>query len=237
MNVLLIGYGQMGKQIEKVLLDRKHTISSIIDLNETSKLSDLNPKEYDVAIEFTSPKSAFSNITYCLNNNIPIVSGTTGWESKKKEAENLCIKNNTSCVFASNFSLGVNVLFALNKKLANILSNNTEFKPQIEETHHIRKKDKPSGTAITLAKQITKINKNYTNFELDTTDKNTINIKSNRIGDVFGDHEIKYESTSDILSLKHSAKSREGFALGAVIAAEYIHNKKGIFTMDNILNL
>ncbi len=237
MNIALLGYGKMGKEIEKIALDRGNKILLKIDVNNASDFNADNLKNIDVAIDFSIPTSAYDNILKCFENNVPVVCGTTGWIDRKKEIEKICSEKNQTFFWASNFSLGVNIFFKLNKYLANVMSCFNQYDVKIDETHHTAKLDTPSGTAITLAEGILEKIDNKKNWELESKKEGTLNIIAHRIENVPGIHEITYESEEDYISIKHDAKSRRGFALGAVIAAEFIYNKKGIFTMDDILNI
>lgn len=234
MNIALIGYGKMGKVIEKIAKDRGHNIVSIIDKNDD--ISSIKVKDVDVAIEFSTPEAAFNNISTCIESNIPVVTGTTGWHDRYEEIVDLTKENNGSFIFASNFSIGVNLFFEMNKKMAKLLNSQSDFDVSIEETHHIHKLDEPSGTAITTANQIIENLDRKSNWSLTETNSNTLSISSIREGEVFGRHTVSYDSENDSIQLTHNAKSRNGLALGAIIAAEYIHDKKGIFTMSDILN-
>jgi 4-hydroxy-tetrahydrodipicolinate reductase len=236
MNIAIIGYGRMGHEIESVAVDRGHIIKVIIDQDNISDLNETGMNGIDVAVEFTTPDSAFGNISKCLNLRIPIVSGTTGWLKDYDKAAEICSVNETSFIHSSNFSIGVNILFRLNSGLAGYLAQHPEYKPFIEEIHHVRKLDAPSGTAITLANGIIKQNPDYTGwcFENDRTDRQ-IPVRSVREGIVPGIHIISWDSEIDTITLKHESKSRKGLALGAVVAAEFIRSRKGIFTMDDVL--
>ena len=233
MNIALFGYGKMGKEIEKVALERNHSIA----LKVTSNTTNYSLKNIDVAIDFSVPKVAFDNIKLCLENGIPVLSGTTGWLEKYDEIIAICKRNNGTFLYASNFSLGVNIFFDLNEKLAEIMKNYGEYLPVIEEIHHKQKLDAPSGTAITLAKPILE-NFNKDKWVLGVTNNpKELPIIAKRIDDVKGTHIIKYVSSIDAIEIKHTAKSRKGFAIGAVIAAEFINKKKGIYTMKDVLGL
>ena len=236
MKVALIGYGKMGREIETVLLKRNHTVQVKIDINNSH---DLNPdkfKDIDVAVEFSSPDSAFENITGCLKMGKPVVSGTTGWLERYDEAAELCIKMKTSFIHSSNFSLGVNILFKLNNDLAAAMEKYREYVPGIEEIHHTQKIDAPSGTAINIAEGIIAHNKRYKKWEKErASGDKSIPIRSVREGMVPGIHIVSWDSDIDSISLKHDAKSRKGLALGAVIAAEFIHKRTGVFTMNDVL--
>ena len=229
MKIGIIGYGKMGKAIEKVAIDRGHLI--IFKTNNC----DLNLiKDVDVTIEFSTPESAFTNIKNCIDSNVPVVSGTTGWLEDLDDIKKLCDKKNGSFLYASNFSLGANLFFELNKKLAHLMSDKNQYKTSIDETHHIHKLDRPSGTAITLADDIIS-NSRYKNWELDSNSKDKININSSREKEVNGVHKVVYSSENDIISIKHEALNRNGFALGAVISAEWLVNKKGCFSVSDML--
>jgi 4-hydroxy-tetrahydrodipicolinate reductase len=236
MNIALIGYGRMGHEIEEIAIARGHAVKIKIDKDNISDLNKENLKGVDVTIEFSSPEAAFENISKCLGMKVPVVSGTTGWLKDYDKAAELCRKNHTSFIQSSNFSIGVNLLFRLNAELAKQMSKYKDYSVSIEEIHHTKKLDAPSGTAITLAEGITKQHPEYKGwcFEDDIKD-NLIPVRSVREGVVPGTHTISWDSTVDTLSLKHEAKNRKGFALGAVIAAEFIHTRKGVFTMNDIL--
>ena len=236
MNIALIGYGRMGHEIETVAIERGHKIQLIIDINNPGDLNPVSFEGIDVAIEFSSPDSAFESIIKCLEMKKPIVSGTTGWLKNYQLAADKCIKNGTSFIHSSNFSVGVNILFRLNSELAKLMEHHKEYIPMIEEIHHINKLDAPSGTAITLAESIREKHKVYEGwcFENNKT-KSCIAVRSLREGTVTGIHTVAWNSEIDIISLKHEAKSRKGFALGAVLAAEYICSRQGVFTMNDVL--
>ena len=231
MKIGIIGYGKMGKAIEKVAIDRGHLISFKTNKCDLNFINDV-----DVTIEFRTPESAFTNIKNCIDNNVPVVSGTTGWLEDLDDIKKLCNKKNGSFLYASNFSLGANLFFELNKKLAHLMSDKNQYKTSIDETHHIHKLDKPSGTAITLADDIIS-NSRYKNWELDSSSKDKININSSREKEVNGVHKVVYSSENDIISIKHEALNRNGFALGAVISAEWLVNKKGCFSISDMLNI
>ncbi|WGH26441.1 MAG: 4-hydroxy-tetrahydrodipicolinate reductase [Candidatus Bostrichicola ureolyticus] len=236
MNIAIIGYGQMGKAIEKIAKKRKHNIIYIT----SSKPEVDNLKKAEVAIEFTKPESAFENLKICLENKIPIVCGTTGWLNKLKMIEDICKKNNGTFLYSSNFSISMNIFFKINSFLAKMMSSYIQnYNIIIEEIHHLRKLDKPSGTAISLAEDIIK-ETNKKNWYL--LDNNKDNIKSNeipilskRIENTIGTHIITYSSNIDYIKIKHNAYNRDGFALGAIIASEWIKDKKGIFSMKEVL--
>ena len=236
MNILLIGYGRMGHEIEEIAIARGHNISLVIDQNNIEDLCKENIEGIDIAIEFSVPETAFENISKCLDMKIPVVSGTTGWLENYNKAVELCRLNNTSFIHSANFSIGVNLLFRLNAELAKQMEHYDNYDVAIEEIHHTKKLDAPSGTAISLAQGIKKQNSKYSDwcFEEDKSD-NMIPIKSIREGDVPGIHIVSWDSEIDTVIIRHEAKNRKGFALGAVYAAEFIRSKKGVFTMDDIL--
>jgi len=232
MRIALFGYGKMGQMIEQVALNRGHEIIAKID----EHTQNINFSSMDVAIDFSMPEAAFGNISKCIKNNVPIISGTTGWLDNYNDAVTLCKENDGAFIYASNFSLGVNIFFELNNYLAKMMKKLPEYKASLEEIHHTQKLDAPSGTAITLAEGIIK-NSSYTQWKLDETSENIISITSKRIGTTPGTHTVAYDSDVDSIEIKHTAHNREGFALGAVIAAEWIIGKTGIFSMRDVLNL
>jgi 4-hydroxy-tetrahydrodipicolinate reductase len=232
MKIALLGYGKMGKVIEQIALDRGHEIVLKKDQNNTFD----GLENADVAIDFSVPDSAVTNISTCLENGIPVISGTTGWLANYQNMVDLCQKNNGSFIYASNFSLGVNVFFELNDYLAKMMANLKQYQVSMEEIHHTQKLDAPSGTAITLAEGIIK-NTNYSQWTLENPKANEIQIEAKRIENVPGTHSIFYDSTVDQIEIKHTAHSREGFALGAVVAAEWLVGKKGVFSMKDVLGL
>ena len=199
-------------------------------------VTDINFSEIDVAIDFSMPNAAFGNIKNCLEHNVPIISGTTGWLKDYQKAVELCKKNNGAFIYASNFSLGVNLFFELNSYLAKLMASQDQYKVAMEEIHHTQKLDAPSGTAITLAEGVID-NTDYTNWKLDSAGEREIPITAKRIADTPGTHTVSYVSEVDSIEIKHTAHNREGFALGAVIAAEWIDGKTGVFTMKDVLNL
>ncbi|HRP89627.1 MAG TPA: 4-hydroxy-tetrahydrodipicolinate reductase [Edaphocola sp.] len=234
MKIILFGYGKMGKAIEKIALNRQHEIILKIDSGNKENISIADLQKADAVIEFTSPESAFENISKVLQAGVPLVSGTTGWNKQFEEAEQIAIHNNTSFIHASNFSIGVNLFFEINKLTAQIMNKHSEYAVNVEETHHTQKLDAPSGTAITIAEQILENYNNLKGWSLHPKN-NELGITAHRIDNIPGTHNVKYSSAIDDIEIIHTAHSREGFALGAVIAAEYIHNKKGIFTMRDVL--
>lgn len=233
MKIALFGYGKMGKVIDKIAKKRGHKI--IYRIDENSINYDL--KKVDVAIDFSTPKAAFSNINMALENSIPIISGTTGWLDNYNKAVKLCNEKNGAFLYASNFSLGVNIFFEINRQLAKIMSNHPEYVIKMKEIHHIEKIDAPSGTAITLAESIIK-ETDYQKWSLNKDFKeNEISIEAQRLSDKTGTHEVIYKSDIDEIKIKHAAVNREGFGLGAVIAAEWLIGKKGVFSMKDVLNI
>ncbi|WP_460218814.1 4-hydroxy-tetrahydrodipicolinate reductase [Psychroserpens sp. MEBiC05023] len=232
MNIALLGYGKMGKAIEQIAINRGHTIK--LKVSSTTKHFELD--DIDVAIDFSLPSTAVANISECLNSGVPVISGTTGWLEHYDDIVSLCGITEGTFLYASNFSLGVNIFFELNKTLAKLLKGLPQYRASIEEIHHTQKLDAPSGTAITLAETIIS-ETNYKNWTLASPKQDEIGILAKRIKDVPGTHEINYSSEVDSIQIKHTAHSRQGFALGAVIAAEYVHDKKGVFTMKDVLNI
>lgn len=230
MKIAIVGYGKMGKIIDQIATERGHQI--VARLNETPTAGNLNNPE--VVIEFSNPEVAFQNIKNCLEQQIPVICGTTGWLDRKPEIEAIAISQNTAFLYGSNFSLGVNLFFELNEKLARLIRPFSEYNCQLEEIHHTHKKDAPSGTAITLAEGIIS-NSGYRQWQLGTTEGDILGIEAIRKDEVPGTHSIYYRSQVDEIEIKHTAFSRDGFALGAVIAAEWIVGKKGVFGMKDVL--
>ena len=236
MKIALIGYGKMGKTIEKIALKRGHEVVSIIDENNLEEFDSDNFKSADVAIEFTQPTSALNNYRKCFAANVPVVAGTTGWLDDLDEVKEACKDGKQTFFYASNYSLGVNIFFALNKHLAKIMNNYPDYNVYMNETHHIHKLDAPSGTAITLAEGLIENMDRKLEWKLEKEDvPSDLKIQAFREGEVPGIHEIIYESDVDTISIKHDAKSREGFALGAVVAAEFTYDKKGFIGMAEML--
>ena len=233
MKIALVGYGKMGKIIEEIAQKRGHEI--VARLKETPTAENLNNP--DVVIEFSIPEAAYSNIKACLENKIPVICGTTGWLEKRAEIDQIALENGTAFLYGSNFSLGVNLFFALNEKLADLMKNVDEYNVQLEEIHHIHKKDAPSGTAISIAEGIFKNNPKFDAWKLEETQGNQLGIFAIREDEVPGTHSVYYRSEVDEIEIKHTAFNRNGFALGAVVAAEFIKDKKGIFTMNDVLGL
>ncbi|MGO4710316.1 4-hydroxy-tetrahydrodipicolinate reductase [Chryseobacterium sp. 2TAF14] len=233
MKIALVGYGRMGKIIDEIALKRGHEV--VARLKETPTTENLNNP--DVVIEFSLPEVAFDNIKACLENKIPVICGTTGWLERKSEVEQLAVENETAFLYGSNFSLGVNLFFALNEKLADLMKNVDEYSCQLEEIHHIHKLDAPSGTAISLAEGIIKNNDKFDAWKLEDTQEKQLGIFAIREDEVPGTHSVYYRSEVDEIEIKHKAYNRNGFALGAVVAAEWIKDKKGNFTMKDVLGL
>ena len=233
MKIALFGYGKMGKEIEQIALQRGHEIVLKIKGTEEYDIS-----QADIAIDFSVPNAALSNIVSCFRNNVPVISGTTGWLDDFDKAIDVCKENNGSFIYASNFSIGVNIFFELNKQLAKMMNSQEEYSINVEEIHHTKKLDTPSGTAITLAEGIIN-NTSKRDWQLKETQVNagTIPIEAKRILDVPGTHIISYESQIDSIEIKHTAHNRKGFALGAIIAAEWLNHKIGIYTMKDVLNI
>jgi 4-hydroxy-tetrahydrodipicolinate reductase len=232
MKIALLGYGKMGKVIERIALERGHEI--VLKKDEFNTYDGLSTA--DVAIDFSIPTAAVENISNCFHANVPVVSGTTGWLEHFDEMVALCNEKKGGFISSSNFSLGVNIFFELNEYLAKIMSQFDSYKVTMEEIHHIHKLDAPSGTAISLAKGVIE-NSNYANWTLDEAKNNEIYIDAKRIGEVPGTHTVTYNSSVDSIEIKHTAHNREGFALGAVIAAEWLAGKSGIYSMKDVLNL
>jgi 4-hydroxy-tetrahydrodipicolinate reductase len=235
MKIALLGYGKMGKEIEAIALKRNHTIVLKVDENNVNTLTDSDFKKADVAIEFSTPHTVINNIKKCLSINLPVVVGTTGWYNDFEEITKLCVEKNGSLFHATNFSLGVNLFFKVNTYLAELMNKYEDYEVSMEEIHHIHKLDKPSGTAITLANQIIEKIERKNNWSIDKKNKDTLFINDVREGEVPGTHIIKYHSDIDDIEIMHKAHNRKGFALGAVIAAEFLFNKKGIYTMSDII--
>lgn len=235
MNIALIGYGKMGKTIERIAVTRGHKIVARVDPFNGEDFSAPGLATADIAIEFSRPETAFNNYLECFKLNLPVVSGTTGWLDKLGEVKAMCEKGQTF-FYASNFSIGVNILFAINEQLAKIMNKYPQYEVDITEVHHTHKLDAPSGTAITLAEGIFENLSRKTKWELDKqSSADAIAIKAIREGEVPGIHTVKYESEVDEITIHHSAKSRDGLALGAIIAAEFTQNKKGFLSMKDLL--
>lgn len=237
MDIALIGYGKMGKAIEEIAIARGHRIALKISRSNQNAFTESNLQTADVAIEFTQPESALNNVLTCLSAGLPVVCGTTGWDAGMEKAKEKCIELNGSFLPASNFSIGVNIFFEINQRLAALMDAFPEYNVAIEETHHLEKKDKPSGTAISLAEQVLgnlHRKEHWHLYDGEISDQ-VLPVFSFREEGVPGTHVVKYQSEIDDIEIKHTAHSRKGFALGAVLAAEFIQNKKGIFTMRHVL--
>ena len=238
MKIVLIGYGKMGKEIEKIALSRGHSVVLAIDINNRHDMTKENLQKADVAIEFTSPTTAYNNYLACFNAGIPVVSGSTGWTDKFDEIASLCKKTGNTFFYSSNYSLGVNIFFEMNKRLAAIMNKFPEYDVCLEEVHHNEKLDAPSGTAITIAKDIlSEIDrkKDWRLNEFKTTEE--LQVVSKRLGTTPGTHIVSYDSPDDTIEIKHAAKSRRALAFGAVVAAEFVMGKKGVFGMKDLLDL
>ena len=232
MKIALLGYGKMGKEIELVASSRNHTIVSKIDKN--FKEGDINLA--DIAIDFSSPDAALSNIIMALNINIPVVSGTTGWLKDFNMVESASKKNNVGFLYSSNFSIGVNIFLELNRSLAKLLEKHNEYSIELNETHHDQKIDTPSGTAISIAEDIIS-NSRYKKWSLNVNEKNSLHINSIRKGNIIGIHEVNYKSSGDQIKISHESFSRSNYAIGALIASEWLIGKKGIYSMSDVLNI
>jgi 4-hydroxy-tetrahydrodipicolinate reductase len=236
MNIALIGYGRMGHEIEAIAQKRGHVVKLIIDIDNQDDLCREKLADIDVAIEFSSPDAAFGNVSRCLGFSVPVVSGTTGWLKDYDRAAEICTRNKTAFIHSSNYSIGVNILFRLNEELAIHMARYRDYSVSIEEIHHTKKLDAPSGTAISLAMGIMGRHPQYESWCFEEDKKDTcLPVKSVREGDVPGTHTVTWESEIDTISLRHEAKNRKGLAFGAVIAAEFIHSRKGIFTMNDVM--
>lgn len=238
MKIALIGYGKMGKAIEEIALLKGHQVIIRINRDNAASFTKENLQAADAAIEFTSPHSAYENITQLLQWGIPVVSGSTGWTDRLPEAEQYCTLHNGAFVYASNFSIGVNIFFEINKKLAGLMADHKEYEVILEEIHHTQKKDAPSGTAITLAEQVLQYIKRKKQWVNELSDNpEDLEIISQRVDPAPGTHHVKYSSAIDDIEIIHTAHNRRGFAAGAVLAAEFIYQRKGCFTMKEVLGL
>jgi 4-hydroxy-tetrahydrodipicolinate reductase len=243
MNILLLGYGKMGKAIERVALERGHHIAGRINIDNVADLEQIQPGDVDVVIEFSSPESAVPNLTYCLEHGWPVVCGTTGWLGHRADIEALCQAKKGAFFYASNYSIGVNLFFKLNKTLAQFMRNYPSYRVSMTEIHHTEKKDAPSGTAITLAEGVLEHLPHKRRWTVTEAGRepvaaadDAIDIESLREGTVPGTHTVRYDSVVDRIEISHVAHSREGFALGAVMAAEWLAGREGVFGMDDLLN-
>ncbi|MGB3468108.1 MAG: 4-hydroxy-tetrahydrodipicolinate reductase [Cyclobacteriaceae bacterium] len=238
MKILLIGYGKMGKAIDRLATQKGHEIVGKIDDTNPDLLQTIDTATVDVAIEFSRPDAAFHNISTCLKRGIKIISGTTGWLEKYEEIKSLCQANKGTFLYASNFSLGVNLFFALNKTLSKLMAGYGQYEPSLVEIHHTQKLDAPSGTAITLAESIIDNHPEKTKWVNEHSDKqDTITILSERTDQVPGTHTVSYDSEMDSIEIRHTAHTRDSFALGAVVVAEWINDKKGWLTMEDFINI
>ena len=238
MKIALIGYGKMGHMIEEVAIERGHDIVLKIHIDNTEEFTKENIASADVAIEFTGPDSAYKNVKKCIDFGIPVVSGSTGWNNKLEEMKQYCLQKGGSFLHTSNFSIGVNIFFEVNKLLAKLMAPHSDYDVQLKEVHHTQKRDAPSGTAVTLAEGVLSNlprKKNWVNKEASTPEE--LSIISERVDPAAGTHHVKYASAIDDIEIIHTAHSRKGFALGAVLAAEYIADKKGVFDMKDVLNI
>ncbi len=238
MKIALIGYGKMGMAIEKIAIERGHEIVLKISIDNIADNSIENIQKADVAIEFTGPESAFENLKRCIDAGVPVVSGSTGWLAKYEEIKSYCLAHDGALLYASNFSIGVNIFFALNKRLAELMAPHSNYNVHIKEIHHTQKKDAPSGTAITLAEQILAWRPQKEKWvNAATTTPSELAIISERIDPAPGTHVITYTSAIDDIEIIHTAHNRQGFASGAVLAAEFLHNKKGVYSMSDVLGI
>jgi 4-hydroxy-tetrahydrodipicolinate reductase len=238
MRIAIIGYGKMGKMIEEIAIERGHEIVLKINIDNTEEFTRENLTKADVAIEFTGPDSAYENVKTCLQYGIPTVSGSTGWNDKLPEMKEYCRQNNGSFLHTSNFSIGVNIFFEVNKLLARLMNAQPDYNVSLKEIHHTAKLDAPSGTAVTLAEQVlSNLNRLKTWVNKEAQGKEELPIISERIDPAPGTHYVKYTSEIDDIEIIHTAHSRKGFALGAVLAAEHIADKKGVFSMQEVLGL
>ena len=236
MKAAIIGYGKMGREIERILLERGHSIGAVIDVHNADELDAAHLNGTDVALEFTAPATAAGNIRRCIDLGVAVVSGTTGWGEGLEEIRQYCIRRNGALFYASNYCLGVQLLFRLNRRLAALMQPFTQYGVRIEEVHHTGKKDAPSGTAITLAEGIVGAGARWTGWVNEAlAGRDTIPVVSRREGDIAGIHTVSYESDDDSLELKHTIKNRRTLAEGAVIAAEFLCGKRGVYTMDDLL--
>jgi len=238
LKIALIGYGKMGKTIESIAQQRGHEIVLKIDVTNADELTPANLQKADVAIEFTSPHSAYGNVMKCLQAGVPLVCGSTGWLDRLEEVKQYCLQHNGAFLYASNFSVGVNIFFEINKRLAELMNPHPGYAIHMEEIHHIQKLDAPSGTAATLAEQIlerVERKDSWTNHN--STDPTLLTITSKRVDTAPGTHIVTYSSDIDTIEITHTAHNRLGFATGAVLAAEFLKDKKGIFSMKEVLGL
>ncbi len=238
MKLALIGYGKMGKAIEEIAIKRGHLVSLKIDQPNLDEFTKENMAGIDAAIEFTSPHSAFENVKKCIDFGIPVICGSTGWTERLEEMKKYCEVNNGAFIYSSNYSIGVNIFFEVNKKLASLMASHDDYEVILEETHHTQKKDAPSGTAISLAEQVLEHVKRKKKWVNELSDNpSDLEIISQRVDPAPGTHSVKYSSVIDNIEIIHTAHNRTGFATGAVVAAEFLKHKKGFFTMKEVLHL
>jgi 4-hydroxy-tetrahydrodipicolinate reductase len=237
MRIALVGYGKMGHMVEEIAVQRGHQVTIKIDHDNQGDLADGLSEIADVAIEFTAPSSAFDNVKKCIDLGVPVVSGSTGWNDKIEAAKKYCENKKGAFLHASNFSVGVNIFFEVNKKLASLMNAQQEYEVTIKEVHHTQKKDAPSGTAVTLAEQVIENLKRKKGWSMEEGKPSDILITSERVDPAPGTHYVKYSSEIDDIEIIHTAHNRKGFATGAVLAAEFIKGKKGVFTMSDVLGL
>jgi 4-hydroxy-tetrahydrodipicolinate reductase len=239
MRILLLGYGKMGQLIGRLAEERGHELVGKINIDNVADLEEMNAEMVDVAIEFSQPEAAISNIRWAIEKGIPILSGTTGWLEQKSDLDKLTLEKNGAFFYASNYSIGVNIFFKVNQFLAKLMNETSGYHISIEETHHTEKKDAPSGTAITLAEGIISESSSYSKWHLENKENeesNSLPILAKRIDPAPGTHSINYSSAIDSIEIKHTAHSREGFALGAILVAEWIQGKQGVLSMDDFLS-
>lgn len=238
LKIIIVGYGRMGQEIKQVAEKRGHEILMTIDKDNQDEFTPENLKKADVAIEFSLPDAAYDNIKKCFDANLPVVSGTTGWLERFYDIRRYCLEKDTAFFYASNFNIGMNLFFKVNEYMAKIMNHYSNYDVEIEETHHVHKVDAPSGTAVKLAESLINEIKRKNKWKKEKGEaEDEIPVKSIREDEVPGIHRVMYSSSFDEIELKHSARSREGFALGAVMAAEFIHDKQGIYSMDDLLNI
>ena len=237
MKIALLGYGKMGREIEQIALQRNHTIVLKIDKENIDAITTAQLKQADVAIEFSTPNTVINNIYKCFEAQLPVVVGTTGWHDKFDEIKSICLKDNHALFYATNFSLGVNLFFKMNEHIVRMMNNFNDYEVSMQEVHHIHKLDKPSGTAITTAEKILANQTKKNKWSIDKKDNTDLFIDVVREDEVPGTHTVFYKSDVDEISITHKAYNRKGFALGAVLAAEFLLEKKGIYTMNDLLNL
>lgn len=239
MNIAIIGYGKMGHEVEKYATEMGHHVSAIIDNHKDWEQKSDALDNSDVAIEFTTPDVVVDNLKRLMDIGLPVVTGTTGWTHRLKEVEQYCVSSNASVFYASNFSIGVNLFFALNRYLAKLMANYGDYTIKLEETHHTQKLDAPSGTAVCMLKDVMDLHPKYKDWKFhdENPDKNEIAVTVHRIEGVTGTHLLSYESAIDSIKIEHVAHNREGFAKGALMAAQWLPGKKGVFTMNDLLKL